>query len=191
MKQIISAKRVLLLVAIVFLAGCGSSSYFLLTSPLTVKQYHSKRLPVIGIEKIVIPEYLQSGKVATQLSPTQINYSNTDMWAEEMDASLTKQLISFVQKSFNHPNVYGYPWELSQNAGLRVKVTISRFIAYGDSVYLDANWEFYDMRQKKHSSRLFSVKVPSGQSVDSVVSSMNVAFEKLSEAIVKEINSKL
>ena len=181
-------KKILISLAILVFTGCfGPSSYYMLTAPSHIEAYRSKRLPTIGVEKISVPEYMQQGKIAVQLSPTQISYSDSSEWAEEMDSSLTKQLISVLQKSFNHPNVYAYPWDLSQQAGMKVKVSINRFIAYGNAVYLDASWEILDIKRGRRYSRLFGTRVPSGRDTASVVASMNVAFEKLSQSIVREI----
>ena len=176
---------------LLLLSGCMSSSQrYLLTAPTMVEKHYTKQLPVIGVEEITLPEYMKQGKVAIQLTPTQIHYSQSDEWMDNMESSLTKQLIATIQKSFNHPNVYPYPWGLSQQAGIKIKVTISRFIAYGDSVYLDANWKISDLRRGKVYSRLFSVKVPCGKDTASVVAAMNKAFGKLSRSIVSEINQK-
>lgn len=177
--------------AFLVLTGCfGPSNYYMLTGPSHVEAFPAKHLPTIGVEQITVPEYMQQGKVAVQLSPTQISYSDSSMWAEEMDSSLTKQLISIIQKSFNHPNVYAYPWNLSQQAEMKIRVAISRFIAYGDMVYLDANWEILDLKKGRRYGKLFNTRVPSGRGTASVVASMNVAFEKLSESIVREIARK-
>jgi uncharacterized lipoprotein YmbA len=181
-------KKIMMSLTFLVLAGClGPSNYFMLTGPSHVEAFPARHLPTIGVENISIPEYMQQGKIAVQLSPTQIEYSDSSMWAEEMDTSLTKQLISIIQKSFNHANVYAYPWDFSKQAGMKIKVSISKFIAYGESVYLDANWEILDLKRGRRYSRLFSIKVPSGRNTASVVASMNVAFEKLSESIVREI----
>ncbi len=177
-------------VVLLMLVGCGPANYYMLTGSTNVQPRHSKHLPVVGVETISLPEYMQQGKVAIQLSPTQISYSDSGKWAEDMEGSLTKQLISTIQKSFNHPNVYAYPWGLSKQAGLKIKVTISKFIAYGDNVYLDANWEISDLKIGKQYSRLFSVKVPCGKETASVVAAMNVAFGKLSQRVVSDLNRK-
>ena len=173
------------------LSGCMSSSQrYLLTAPTMVEKHYTKQLPIIGVEEITLPEYMKQGKVAIQLTPTQIHYSQSDEWMDNMEASLTKQLIATIQRSFNHPNVYPYPWGLSQQAGIRIKVALSRFIAYGDAVYLDANWKISDLKRSREYGRLFSIKVPCGKDTASVVAAMNKAFGKMSQSIVSEINQK-
>ena len=173
------------------LSGCMSSSQrYMLTAPTMVEKHYTKQLPIIGVEEITLPEYMKQGKVAIQLTPTQIHYSQSDEWMDNMEASLTKQLIATIQRSFNHPNVYPYPWGLSQQAGIRIKVAISRFIAYGDAVYLDANWKISDLKRGREYGKLFSIKVPCGKDTASVVAAMNKAFGKMSQSIVSEINQK-
>lgn len=172
------------------LSGCGSTHYFMLTGPTAIERHYAKRLPVIGVEKISLPEYMLRGEVATQLSPTQIHYSASDEWVEDMEDSLTQQLIAAIQKSFNHPNVYAYPWGLSKQAGIKVKISISKFISYGDFVYLDATWKINDLRRGREYNRLFSVKVPSGKNTAAVVASMNKAFGKLAQGVVSDLNHR-
>jgi len=177
--------------SILIFAGCGASTnYFLLGDLPNSKKYSSRSLPIIGVEKILLPDYLQQNKVVVQLSPTQLKYSDNDEWAEDMENSLSKQLIVAIQKSFNHPDVYIYPWDLSKQAGIKVKVSISKFIAYGDQVYLDANWEIVDLKTAQRSSQLFSTQVKTASDTVSIVSSMNSAFERLTTTITREIARK-
>lgn len=173
------------------LSGCvGSTHYFMLTGPTAIERHYAKQLPVIGVEKISLPEYMLRGEVATQLSPTQIHYSPSDEWVEDMEDSLTQQMIAAIQKSFNHPKVYAYPWGLSKQAGIKIKVSISRFISYGDFVYLDATWKINDLQKGKERSRLFSTKVPSGKDTASVVAGMNKAFGKLAQGVASDLNKR-
>lgn len=174
---------------LLFVVGCGGSSrYFMLTETERIPQHSIKHLPLVGVEKISLPEYMQQGSVARQLSPTQIEYSKSAKWSEDMEESLTKQLIVALQKSFNHPDVYTYPWDLSKQANIKIKLTISKFIAYGKNIYLDASWKISDLRVAKERSQLFSITVPTGQTDEEIVASMNRAFSKLSKKIIANLN---
>ena len=173
----------------IILNGCGSSKYFMLTEPSTSpnKRYNHK-LPVVGVAKISLPEYMKQGKVAKQISSTQIDYLDEDNWIEDMEESLTNQLIVSIQKSFNTSSVYAYPWGLSKQAAIKVQVRINKFIAYGNYVYLDANYEIIDTNSGKKYSKLFDTKVATKEDVESMVSSMNIAFSKLSSKIMDGLN---
>jgi cholesterol transport system auxiliary component len=178
---------VLLGITLLIFSGCGSNQSYMLSAPQHPAQLSGRNLPVIGVETITLPSYMQRGKIAIQRSPTLIAYSDNDMWVEDMDESLTRQLIFALQKSFRHPEVYSYPWGLSKPAGIRVSVAISRFIAYGDKVYLDASWKIVDARRGRVYGRLYSVSVPAGQDIPSIVVAMNRAFGKMSRAIAEDI----
>jgi len=174
---------------IVILSGCGSSRYFMLAEPSTsVGSRYSHKIPVIGVEKISLPEYMKQGKVAKQISSTQIEYLSNDNWLEDMEESLTKQLITTIQKSFNTPGVYAYPWGLSKQASVKVRVRVNKFIAQGAYVYLDANYEITHMKSGRKYSKLFNTKVPTKEDTQSIVSSMNIAFSKLSKSIMGGLN---
>ncbi len=188
MKRLI-IKRLAMISLLFLIVGCGGSSrYFMLTEPEMMSHHYTKQLPLVGVEKISLPEYMQQGSVAKQLSSTQIEYSKDAKWSEDMEESLTKQLIIAIQKSFNHPDVYAYPWDLSKQANIKIKVTVSRFIAYGKNIYLDASWKISDLRRSKERSQLFSIAVPTGSTDEEIVTGMNRAFSKLSKKIVTDLN---
>jgi uncharacterized lipoprotein YmbA len=160
----------------------------MLTEPKMIKKYYNKNSAVIGVEKISLPEYMLQGRVAIGLSSTEIRYLDSAKWIEDMESSLTKQLITTIQKSFNNPKVYAYPWDLSKQADIKIKVNINRFIAYGDRVYLDANYEIKRLKSGKLKGGLFSTTVPTNSSSASIVSSMNLAFSKLTKKLIYDLS---
>jgi len=174
--------RLFLIAVLLILSGCGSSKYFMLTEPPSVNKHYNHKLGVVGVEKISLPEYMKQGKVAKQISSTQIDYLD-DNWLEDMEESLTKRLIVAIQKGFNTPSVYAYPWGLSKQSSIKVHVRINKFIAYGDSVYLDANYEIMHLKSDKKYSKLFNTRVATKGDTPSIVSSMNIAFSRLSKSI--------
>jgi uncharacterized lipoprotein YmbA len=175
-------------ILLLILSGCGSSKYFMLTEPQSISKQYNHRLEVVGVEKISLPEYMKQGKVAKQISSTQIDYLDNDNWLEDMEESLTKRLIVVIQKGFNTPSVYAYPWGLSKQSSIKIKVRINKFIAYGDSVYLDANYEITHLKSSKKYSKLFNTKVSTKGDTPSIVSSMNIAFSRLSKSITDGLN---
>jgi len=188
MKIKIRYSRLFLIALLLILNGCGSSKYFMLTEPQSVNRHYNHRLEVVGVEKISLPEYMKQGKVAKQISSTQIDYLNDANWLEDMEESLTKRLIVTIQKGFNTPSVYAYPWGLSKQSNIKVQVRINKFIAYGDSVYLDANYEITHLKSDKKYSKLFNTKVSTKDDTPSIVSSMNIAFSRLSKSITDGLN---
>ena len=186
MKHSVS-KKIFLLVFMVFgLEGCLTTQFYVLSIPSTPEhsyKYNSKQ--IIGVEKVSVPEYLFKREIAIAKSNHQISLLPSATWAEDLDTGLTLRLISFLQKKFNQPNVYHYPWGTNKQPSHKVKVNISRFISQGKFVYLEASWEVENIHKNRTKSKLFSTKVPTDLTADSIVSSMDVAFSKLEEAIAK------
>ena len=123
-------------------SGCITSNHYYVLSiaPQPTKHYANKDRS-IGVKKVTIPEYLYKREIAIAETSNHITLLRGAVWGEDLDAGLTQRLISFLQKKFQQPSVYAYPWDLDREPSIRVSVDITRFIAQGDKVYLDANWE--------------------------------------------------
>ena len=182
-------KIILPLIALLGLNGCLSSSknYYILSMASHPSVVYAKKSNVIGVEKIIVPGYLYKREIAVAKSSNQITLLGNALWGEDLDSGLTQRLISFLQKKFNQPNVYAYPWDIERQPNVKVSVQITRFIAQGDKVYLDANWEVTQLVTHKRKSRLFSIAVPTGSDASSIVNAMDRAFGELEEKVAKDI----
>lgn len=169
------------------LSGCFSSNFYVLSTASEPVQRYAYKKQVIGVEKVTVPEYLFKREIAVAKSSSQVTFLSGSTWAEDLDAGLTQRLIRFLQKKFNQPNVYAYPWDVAKQPTVKVKVHVTRFIAQGAYVYLDANWEIENMRTGDVKARLFSTKVPTSGDATSIVSSMDMAFAELEEALANAI----
>lgn len=170
------------------LSGCMSSSnYYVLSMASQPQNIYTGNKKMIGVEKVVVPHYLYKRDIAIAKSSNEITLLNNAVWGEDLDDGLTQRLISFLQKKFNQPNVYGYPWGIDRQPNIKIKVHITRFIAQGDNVYLDANWEIENLRTNQRKSRLFNAKVLTSSDARNIVNSMDKAFGELEEAIAKGV----
>jgi len=168
--------------------GCVSSgNYYVLSVASQPTTVYANKSRSIGVEKVTVPGYLYKREIAVAKTSNQISLLNGAVWGEDLDAGLTQRLISFLQKKFNEPNVYGYPWGMDRQPRIKVKVHVTRFIAQGDRVYLNANWEVENMRSHKRNAKLFSTSVPSQSDAGSIVNAMNRAFGKLEEDIARGV----
>lgn len=166
------------------LNGCISSrSYYILSNTSSPAVIYPKKHRVIAVEKVTVPEYLYKREIAVAKTSSQIELLSGAVWGEDLDAGLTRRLISFLQKKFNQPSVYAYPWGVNRQPSVKIKVDVTRFIAQGDKVYLDANWEVMQARTKKRTARLFSTSVPTGSDANSIVDAMDRAFTQLEENV--------
>jgi len=180
-------KKILLaLIASLVLSGCMSNNFYILSvSPQPIKTYpYTNTKEIIAVEKIIVPEYLFKRDIAIAKSSSQISFLSNATWAEDLDTGLTLRLISFLQKKFNQPNVYQYPWGLDTQPNKKIKVHISRFIAQGNIVYLNATWEVENMSNHMRISRLFNTQISTTNlDASNIVSAMNKAFNELEEII--------
>jgi len=179
-------KLLLALVASIGLSGCLSSHYYVLSTASQPMHTYSYTKMSIGVEKVIVPEYLFKREIAIAKSSSEIVFLSDATWAEDLDASLTLRVISFLQKKFNQPNIHAYPWEFNTQPMKKVKVRVSRFIAQDDRVYLDATWEIENIRTQHKKAKLFTTSVALSKSdAGAVVEAMDKAFSKLEESIAQ------
>jgi len=183
-------KVFLILISLLWLLGCNSQGYYVLSSvPQPAKTYASKQV-IIGIEKVSVPAYLYKREIVVGKSSSQIILLSGASWAEDLDVGLTHRLMGFIQKKFNNPNVHAYPWGLDKQPKLKISLQVTRFIAQGTKVYLDANWQIKNMQTQKQMSKLFSSSMPlkDQENASEIVSTMDKIFGKLEEDIAKALH---
>jgi len=179
----------LTLILLFSLSACGGSGqyYVLSLSSYPAQAYVSHDL-TIGVEKVSVPAYLYKREIAVATSSSQINLLSGAKWGEDLDTGLTNRLVAFLQKKFHQPNVYEYPWGVENQPSIVVSVHITRFIAQGDKVYLDATWRIKNLKTKKYYAKLFSTTVATSSDAKSIVSSMDKALSELEERLASSIN---
>ena len=178
------------LIVLFGLNGCVSSnSYYILSVASQPQKIYPTQKRVIGVEKVTVPGYLYKREIAIADSPSHITLLGTAQWGEDLDSGLTSRLIGYLQKKFNQPDVYTYPWGIDKQPDMKVAVHITQFIAQGDSVYLDATWSAENVRTKKRISRLFSTKVATKSDVESIVNAMDRAFSEFEKTVALGIKS--
>jgi len=139
------------------------------------------------VEKITVPGYLYKRELAIVKSASQITLLGNALWGEDLDTGLTNRLIGFLQKKFNQPDVYAYPWGIEKTPNVKISVQITRFIAQGNHVYLDATWSLENIKTKRREARLFSTKVVATSNVESIVKAMDSAFSKFEQTVARGI----
>jgi len=179
-------KSILLLLFILLLTGCSSKKYYTLGNNLEIAQKLTYTRP-IDVVTVNVPKYLQDQVLVRQTTPYQVELLDKAQWLTPMKKRLTNILINYLQKSLNNPNVHLYPWNANKKADKRVAVTIKRFIAYKDNVYLDANYKIYNYHTKSSIDKLFSTKIPTNIEIDSMMESMERAYLQLLEEIKTEL----
>jgi len=184
-------KIFLILIILLGLDGCvsGSNSYYVLSVASQPQKIYATRKRVIGVEKVSMPGYLYKRNIAIADSPSHITLLETAQWGEDLDSGLTNRLIGYLQKKFHQPDVYMYPWGIDKQPDIKVSVHVTRFIAQGDSVYLDTTWSVESVKTKKRVSRLFSTKVPTKNDAQSIVDAMDAAFALFEETVASGVKN--
>ena len=172
---------------LLLLSGCSVSNYYVLSTASQPQKTYISKNKIIGVEKVTVPEYLFKREIAVAKSSSQVVFLDGSQWAEDMDTGLTHRVITFLQKKFKQPGVYAYPWGTDMQPEIKVKVQVTRFIAQGSNVYLDANWEVRNMKTDKRVLKLFSTTVPTNSDATSIVDTMNRAFGQLEEVIASGV----
>ena len=171
------------------LQGCisSSSNYYILSVASNPATTYKSKYKVIGVEQVTVPGYLYKRDLAVAESNNKITLLGNASWGEDLDAGLTQRLLGFLQKKFNQPNVYAYPWGMNNQPDIKVSVQVTRFIAQGNIVYLDASWRLENIVSKRRVARLFSTRVVTKRDAESIVSAMNQAFSQFEEAVARGI----
>jgi len=183
-------KNLISFVVVLLMLGCSSTAkdlYLISTVKEPVKHYEAKGMD-IGVEQVIIPRYLERREISAAKSANQLYLLDGAMWAENLDVGLTNRLISFLQKKFQQPSVYQYPWDINRSNGLKIKLQVTRFIAQGQNLYLEANWEVASLDSDKRMTKLFSTVVATGPTAEEIVNSMNEAFAELEQQIAAGVN---
>ena len=182
----IKTKTLFILMVLLGFSGCvTSSNYYVLSVAHQPKAVYANNNRSIGVEKVTVPEYLYKREIAVAKTSSQITMLSGAVWGEDLDAGLTQRLISFLQKKFQQPRVYAYPWGVDRHPSLKVNVDITRFIAQGENVYLDANWEVMNISTGKRKAKLFNTSVAASSDAASIVDAMDKAFSQLEEDVAR------
>jgi len=180
----------ILLGSMLFLQGCFSTStYYVLSVAPTPKVSYKSQERIIGVEKVTLPSYLYKRELMIATSAQEIVLLPNALWAEDLDIGLTHRIIDFLQKKFNQPNVYAYPWGVMRQVDIKVTLNITRFIVEKKTLYLEATWSLESLKTKHRISQLFTIKLDAKMDSKSIVFAMDKAFASLEEAIAVGIKA--
>ena len=180
-------RQILWTLLLVGLIGCGTASrQYLLSADTAGSTHGTKRSVQIGVDKVTVPGYMEESRIAIEKPGGEISYRD-EGWAVPTPKALTNSLIRSLQQRFSNPNVYLFPWDVEREGGLRVKVTIQRFIYSEGRVILEANYFIKRIGSRHKRSYLFRTEVPSEKDTPAIVRAMGRAFGKLTEEIGRRL----
>ena len=181
-------KKLIFFIFIFIFSSCNMYERFYVLSTASTPLKNSKtKYKVIGVEKVNIPKYLFKREIAVAKSSSEVIFLKKASWAEDLDDGITNRFVGFLQKKFNQPNVYVYPWGLTIQPDITIKLQITRFIAQDNKVTLEANWVVENLRTQQRKAKLFSTSVPTSDDASRIVASMDKALHQLEKDLAKAI----
>jgi len=101
-----------------------------------------------GLGPIELPPYLDRTEVAMRVSPAEVTYSPTDLWAETLKTNLTRVLQQNLSALLGGEPIALYPWPRASSVTYQIAVTVLQFerTATGEA-QLHARWSIRDPRR--------------------------------------------
>src|SRR5271156_2369899 len=138
-----------LILALGAASGCSLTSprpdptkYFVLTAlPPPAAPPSQANPPVIGLGPVNLPSYLDHSEIVTRSGPNEIDLSDIDRWAGQLDLNFKNVLAHDLGELTGADQVVQFPWYSSADFDYKVEVSVSRFDAdkIGNTM-LNARW---------------------------------------------------
>ena len=166
----------------------GGIHYYLLTPSSSAGSISAHRHLNIGIGPIEFPEYLSRPHIFTQTGKTQLKSNKQHRWAGSLENNFTDVLATDLGMQLQKNHIEIYPWDRPRSVDRQIVVHVTRFIADGESVYLDARWRVLDKQgeQRKVASTRLQKSLDSNASeddFDAIVSLMSDLVGELAHRI--------
>jgi uncharacterized lipoprotein YmbA len=175
------------------LAACvgGPPPKVYVLTPLPVSSDRPSRAssigsPMIGVEQVVLPEYLDRPEIVIRDGAHRLDISPSERWAEQLQTNVTRVLAANLSHLLQTDTVFALPSRREREMTWQVLVDIGAFEqdADGRSV-LSARWSVVDVGRRAELVREHAVYVEpiDGAGYDAVVAAMNRNLVQLSRDI--------
>jgi uncharacterized protein len=187
----------LLLLLLLLLSGCvttpgGDIHYYLLTPTTPAAPAPARTSLSVGIGPVELPEYLSRPYIFTQTGTTQLQSHRQHRWAGSLENNFTDTLAAEVGARLHQRHIEIYPWDRPGAVDRQVVVHVTRFIAVGRNIHLDASWQVLDRqgeRRNTASARL-QKNLPgraSADDFDAIVTTMSELVGELAKRIAASL----
>jgi uncharacterized lipoprotein YmbA len=153
---------------------------------------HEARGLVYGLGPIELPPYLDRNELALRISPAEVRYSQTDLWAEPLDINLTRVLSQDLSVLLAGDRIILYPWPRADAVSYQIAVNVLQFerTAAGEA-QLHARWSIRNPRSGAElagKESTFLHRVASPKTADAV-NALSAAVADLSREIAVALQS--
>lgn len=140
---------------LVLFSGCASKkvSWYVLSpaKPARHKVHAThKQVRHIGLEKIILPQYLQTDNITFRVNQNKLHQEQFHKWAEPLNDNISRVIAVTVHNTLRNIELVPDPWPFGTPINMRLRVTILRFDSDADCVsHLTATWALYDKDDTK------------------------------------------
>lgn len=140
----------------------------------------------IGLEPIVIPQYLSRSEIVTRSSEHELTISDTHKWAEPLEDGMGRALVNDISPILTNKRLVLLP--TTKKVGRRLKVNIDHFEREGDEVALVTSWYLKGAEIDRDLMQSSSVKSScEAEGYPATVACMSAAVAQLSEKIASSL----
>lgn len=189
----------ILLIQSLFLTGClnfkpkDDPTRFYTLSSVIMKQKCMNVGKIVGVTRVIIPDYLDRSKIITEIQENEFNIAEFHCWAESIDRGITRIIVENLSSQLPGVSILPAPWRGLAKPDLELHVHLLEFKPqlYKCQTLLLARYYITNIKDGKNlQSEEVCITVPfvdCGDCYLDVVASMNDALARLT----KEIADKL
>jgi uncharacterized lipoprotein YmbA len=144
---------------------------------------------VIGIGPIGLPDYLRRPEVVTRTSPTTVEISDVDRWAEPLDSAFARVLSEDLSRLLGTQQMVAYPWyKTSRRVDYQVECNVTHFETDSNGgSQLHAQWSIRDGAGKLLFAKESDITGTEASSDKSPSASLSHDLGNLSQQIATQI----
>lgn len=124
---------IVFLVESLLLTGCFSfkpkddPTRFYTLSPVCMKQKCGNGAKIIGVTRVVLPDYLDRAKILAEIQQNEYKIAEFDCWAEALDRGVTRVITENLSSLLPSASVLPAPWRGLSKPDLELHVHVIEF----------------------------------------------------------------
>ena len=206
LKWLIRIRVSLIAVALLALAGCGStrpSNFYQLDEPAATRLSGLERGVAVGVGPVNLPPYLDRPQIVIRGTGHKLELSEFHRWVEPLNESISRVIIVNLSNMLESTRVYKIP-RRNKTIPLefRIEIDFARLDGMpGGNALLVARWTLYGQEETALVTKVAIISESSGAegpdgsesadevSFESMIAAQNRTLHRLSQEIVDGINS--
>lgn len=179
------------------LLGCTHTPvphYYVLSAAAEPASHGLSSGPRIGLGPVTLPEYLDRPQIVTRVAGGRLELSNAQRWAEPLQASFTRALLTNLERDLPNLDIVVHPWRSSLSIARQVQIEVTRFDRDADGAFhLSARWSVSTPNERDTAATQHSdIEIPltaTADDYDAMVSAANGAVAALAATIASQVQA--